>query len=229
MKDMPSDMPEGLIFAPSPKREDPRDVLITPHKIDDIADLPSSPIIATGSKRRACQMKQLIEDVTIVGIRGNVDTRIRKMTEENLDGIILAAAGVNRLGLVSNKDYTILPLSVTQMIPAPSQGILALQIKESRDDLYTILSGISDPKTVLQAEAERCFLKEVNGGCHIPVGAYLEVEECGITFHGLFGNEDGSQISKHIKTYDNLSNASSAKAISLAKEVAKAVMKEVLG
>ncbi|MEE0776576.1 MAG: hydroxymethylbilane synthase, partial [Bacillota bacterium] len=123
LKDMPGEQPEGLEMAVTPQREDPRDVIITFEPMRSIKDLPPNSKIATGSPRRIDQLKKLRPDITTMPMRGNVDTRIRKSKEQGYQGIVLAAAGLNRLGM----KYMGFPLEVDEMIPAPAQGILGLE------------------------------------------------------------------------------------------------------
>lgn len=140
MKDMPSSPAPGLMFTKAWKREDPRDVLILREK-KSLQELPQGAVIGTGSKRREFQLKRLRPDLRVVGIRGNVDTRIRKMEEEKLDGILLAAAGLRRLGM---EDRITQYLEPEEMISAPAQGILALEICEGEQKLLKMLNRLSD-------------------------------------------------------------------------------------
>lgn len=190
MKDMPSVPAPGLMFADAWKREDYRDVLILREK-NRLEELPKGAVIATGSKRREFQLKRLRPDLNIVGIRGNVDTRIRRMEEEKLDGIVLAAAGLHRLGM---KDRITQYLKIEEMIPAPAQGILALEIREGEERLLEMLNVLRDEETVRAAEAERGFLREIGGDCHAPVGAVCRKREDGsYQLSVMFGNETGSR------------------------------------
>ena len=176
MKDMPTQPACGLLFAKAWKREDPRDVLILREK-KSLFELPLGAVIGTGSKRREFQLKKLRPNLTVVGIRGNVETRIRKMEEEKLDGIVLAAAGLKRLGM---EDKITQYLEIDQMIPAPAQGILALEISEKDETLLEMLNALSDADTALAAETERGFLAEIGGGCQVPVGAVFQKDTEGI-------------------------------------------------
>ncbi len=195
MKDMPSKLPEGLSLTVPPLREDPRDVLLTPHPIKSLSDLPQGAIIATGSKRRIYQLKAERPDLELVGIRGNIDTRIRKMHEQKLDGIILAAAGLKRIDRFESDDYYSIPLEESAFIPAPAQGILAVEIKDDNQLVRNLMEGIKDEKALIQMKGERSFLKALNGSCHIPVGAYCEIKDQSlITIYGLYGKEDGSAL-----------------------------------
>ncbi|KNZ41095.1 hydroxymethylbilane synthase [Acetobacterium bakii] len=194
MKDMPSQLPEGLMLTLPTVREDPRDVLLTPHKIDSLAALPQGAVVATGSKRRISQLKKLRPDVEIVGIRGNIDTRIRKMQEQKLDGIILAAAGLKRIGRFVDDAYETVALPEKTFIPAPAQGILAVEIRADNELVKDLMKAISDPDTIVQMNGERSFLKTLNGSCHIPVGAYVEMKNESIKIYGLYGLEDMSRV-----------------------------------
>ena len=196
MKDMPSALPDGLTLSVPPMREDPRDVLLTPHKISAIQELPENAVIGTGSKRRIYQLKNIRKDFEVVGIRGNIDTRIRKMKEQGLDGIILAAAGLKRIGVYESGDYTCLPLDPCQFVSAPAQGILAVEIREDNETVKALMESVSNPVTKAQMTAERQFLISLNGSCHIPIGAYCNVEGEKLTLYGLFGNEDGTILYK---------------------------------
>ena len=191
MKDMPSILPEGLKFASIPKREDPRDVLVLKEGYNDINDLPKGAKIGTGSKRRTYQLLKYRPDLEIVPIRGNIDTRIRKIEDENLDGIVLAAAGLNRAGLNHHISYH-LPVDI--MIPAPAQGALALEIREDDSNMEKIISHIKDEMTEIQVAAERGFLRGVNGSCHIPMGAYCEIKDNKLNLSGLYGDEEGNKL-----------------------------------
>lgn len=191
MKDMPSYLPEGLKFASIPKREDPRDVLILREGYKNIDDLPEGATIGTGSKRRKFQLLNYRPDLNIVPIRGNIDTRIRKIQEENLDGVILAASGILRAGL---EDKISCYLSTEIMIPAPSQGALAIEIRKDDKEIEEIINCIRDEKTEIQVACERGFLDGINGSCHIPIGAYCTIEGEDINIVGLFGDEDGTNL-----------------------------------
>ncbi len=221
MKDMPSKLQDGLMFAKAPMREKANDVLITPHKINSIDELPKNSKIGTGSKRRMYQLLQRREDIVIEPIRGNVDTRIKKMLDNKLDGIILAQAGINRLGIKSCEEYKIIEIPVDIMIPAPAQGILGLEIKEDRKEIYDLLDKIKDEKSDIQCVVERAFLEGVNGSCHTPVGAYCEVIGEKVILVGLLGKEDGTNLICKKVTGDT------AKGKEMAYNLAKTISNEV--
>lgn len=199
MKDMPAELPEGLTFTKAWKREDPRDVLILREK-DSLEELPQGAVIGTGSKRREFQLKKLRPDLKVVDIRGNVDTRLRKMEEQQLDGIVLAAAGLHRLGM---EERITQYLEAEQMISAPAQGILALEIRTDDAVLRKMLDDLSDADTEIIAQAERGFLQKIGGDCHRPIGAVCQKEGAGYRLRAMFGNEDGSQIAYGDVTGEN--------------------------
>ncbi len=194
LKDLPTTDSEGLTIAAIPKRADARDVLIT--RRADLADaLRAGAVIATGSPRRAAQLKVLRDDLTTAEIRGNIDTRLRKFRETPAwSGLVLASAGLQRLkpdmqGLFAT------PLSFEQMLPAPGQGALALQIRaKDTDDIRKLTSALHDPVTAGAVTAERMFLNALGGGCREPIAAYAEPGPDGtLTMEGiawLFGETE---------------------------------------
>ena len=217
MKDMPSYLPEGLKFAHSPKREDPRDALIFKESYKSLDDLPQGARIGTGSKRRKYQLLKHRPDLEIVPIRGNIETRIKKIETEKLDGVVLAASGLRRAGLDDKIDYYI-PTDI--MLPAPAQGILALEIREDDKETEKIIDSIKDDITKIQIDAERGFLIGVNGSCHIPMGAYCEIEGEKITLTGLYGDGEGKKIVVQSQV------GTLADAPKIGYELAKSVLKE---
>ena len=217
MKDMPSYLPEGLKFAHSPKREDPRDALIFKEGYKSLDDLPQGARIGTGSKRRKYQLLKHRPDLEIVPIRGNIETRIKKIETEKLDGVVIAASGLRRAGLDDKIDYYI-PTDI--MLPAPAQGILALEIREDDKETEKIIDSIKDDITKIQIDAERGFLIGVNGSCHIPMGAYCEIEGEKITLTGLYGDGEGKKIVVQSQV------GTLADAPKIGYELAKSVLKE---
>lgn len=217
MKDMPSTLPAGLKFAGSPKREDPRDALILKEGYNSIDDLPQGAKIGTGSKRRQFQLLKYRPDLEIVPIRGNIETRMKKIETENLDGVVLAASGLKRAGLDSNIDYYI-PTDI--MLPAPAQGILALEIREGDVETEKVINSIKDENTQIQIDAERGFLIGVDGSCHIPMGAYCDIQGDKIKLTGLYGDGEGKTII--VKSQEGtLEDAQT-----IGYELAKSVLKE---
>ena len=216
MKDMPSSLPEGLKFASIPKREDPRDVLILKEGYSSLEDLPKGATIGTGSKRRKYQLLNHRPDLNIVPIRGNVDTRIRKIVDENLDGVVLAASGILRGGLEEKISYY-LPTDI--VVPAPAQGALAIEIRKNEPKIDEVINSLKDEITEIQVAAERGFLDGVNGSCHIPMGAYCEVDGEKIKLTGLYGDEEGKALV--IKSIDGSVHAPRELGIELAKLILK--------
>ena len=217
MKDMPSLLPEGLKFASIPKREDARDVLVLKDGYYDINDLPIGAKIATGSKRRKYQLLKHRPDLNIVPIRGNIDTRINKIVDENLDGVVLAASGLLRAGF-EDKISCYIPKDI--MIPAPAQGALAIEIRKSSKDIENIIESLKDIETEIQVSAERGFLDGINGSCHLPIGAYCNVDGENIVLTGLYGDEYGKKLIT--KTIEG--KASQARELGL--ELARLILKE---
>ena len=217
MKDMPSTLPAGLRFAGTPEREDPRDVLILKEGYKNIDDLPRGAKIGKGSKRRKYQLLKYRPDLEIVPIRGNIDTRIQKIKDENLDGIVLAAAGMIRAGMTEQISYY---FPVDLMVPAPAQGALAIEIRENDLEIESLVNSIKDEVTQVRVAAERGFLIGVNGSCHVPMGAYCEIVGDQLKLTGLYGNEEGSKLV--IKTLEG----SIESPIDLGVELAQLVLKE---
>lgn len=193
MKDMPGEIPDGLCFADAWEREDPRDVLIL-REAKSLSDLPEHAVIGTGSKRRAFQLLALRSDLTIVDIRGNVDTRLKKMHEQKLDGIVLAAAGLKRLHMESVITQY---LSTEEMIPAAAQGTLAIELSSQDTELRSMVNAFSDEKAQRIAQTEREFLQQIGGDCHMPIGAYATIlADNTIRLQALFGDADGKHLAK---------------------------------
>lgn len=175
MKDMPFEIPEGLKLLPVFKREDSRDVFISNN--GRFIDLRENAKVGTSSLRRSVQLKNLRPDIEIVPIRGNIATRIRKMDELILDGIVLAAAGIKRLGLDKLvKDY----FPVDLIVPAPCQGILAVEVRvDFESEFFEIYPMLLDVKTFFESSVERKIMKKLGGNCKIPLGVYSEYKKIG--------------------------------------------------
>jgi hydroxymethylbilane synthase len=171
-KDLPADLPEGLVLAGFPRREDPSDVFIGAPGVTRFADLPKGAAVGTASLRRQIQLRSARPDLGFVALRGNVDTRLRKLAEGRASGIILALAGLRRLGLASTPHEV---LGADLVLPAPGQGSLAVECRESRADVRAALAPTFDEDTRLETELERHLLKAVGGGCATPLGALARV------------------------------------------------------
>ncbi|HEU20681.1 MAG TPA: hydroxymethylbilane synthase [Deltaproteobacteria bacterium] len=190
MKDVPVGLPEDLEIGAVPQREDPRDVLVS-RDGRKIEELRNGARIGTGSLRRTIQLRQLLPDAEVIPIRGNLDTRIRKIESEDLDGIVVAAAGMRRMGLTGQVSQYI---PVEWMIPSAGQGILGVEVKRDDTDSKEIISFLNHSDTLVELTAERAFLKRLGGGCQVPIGAYCRKQGDRLILRGLLGTVDGSFI-----------------------------------
>ncbi|MFD1171394.1 hydroxymethylbilane synthase [Oceanobacillus picturae] len=195
MKDMPSSMPEGLTISSIPVREDHRDAFISKENVA-LKDLPEGAIIGTSSLRRAAQMLAERPDVSIKWIRGNIETRIRKLQEEDYDAIILAVSGLKRVGL--SEELITEYLEPEVCVPAVGQGALAIECREDDQELHTLLDLINDQYTTITVTAERTFLHLLEGGCQVPIGGYAYLDKEEIVLTALVGTPDGKTILKEV-------------------------------
>ena len=190
LKDLPTENRQGLTIAAIPKRERANDVLITNCKINSINDLPSGITIGTSSLRRIAQLKRLRDDIECAALRGNIETRLRKVREKQVDAIVIAYAGLSRLNLC-NEISLILP--VDDFIPAPAQGALAIQIRDDDTELAQIACRLDDKNTRIAVENERAVLKALHGGCSIPLGVYCQVINEQIKTNAMLCDIDGKR------------------------------------
>ncbi len=194
LKDLPTQTPEGLTLAAIPPREDARDALVTASPtLSSLQALPQQARLGTGSLRRRVQLQLLRPDLVISPIRGNVETRIKKIEQENLDGIILAAAGLNRLGLHDKIAY-IFP--VEEMVPAIGQGALAIEIRTDDESTRRIVEPVDDLATRSCTLAERRFLHEMGGGCDVPMGAHASIKNDKATFTAFVAGPRSLQVAR---------------------------------
>jgi len=194
MKDLPSEMPKGLALGAVPERIDPRDVYIgkTAAPIDD---LPGGSQIATSSLRRQAILKSLYPRLEFVEMKGNLDTRLAKLRapSSKLAGIIVAAAGVRRL--YPDRGIPVQPLPADRVVPAAGQGVLALQIRETDEEMRKILAPIHHPPTAACVEAERELQRRLEGGCQVPLGCYAQASDDGVlTLSACIGTVDGRRL-----------------------------------
>ncbi len=201
MKDVPYELPAGFELVAMPEREDPRDVLVSREGIK-LKDLKKGAVIGTSSIRRAAQIKKLRDDLVIVPIRGNVGTRLEKMKSENMDAIILAAAGLKRLGM---EDVITEYLDPRIFIPAVGQGALGIECLINAEN-KEYFKALDNKETRITVEAERSFMKRLNGGCHTLIGCHAEIENDQLYIIGTF-EVDGEIIVKDIRgrKEDNIS------------------------
>ena len=190
LKDVPADIPEGLEIGVTPKREDPRDVLVSRGGVM-LDELPAGARVGTGSLRRSIQLRHHFPRIRVVPIRGNLETRIRKIEMEGLDGVVVAAAGINRMGWGGKVTQFIPP---ELMIPAVGQGALAVEVRGGDNETKSVLSFLDDEDSRLAITAERAFLKVFGGGCQLPIAAHAERRGADVVLTGLVGNLDGSII-----------------------------------
>ncbi|MDP8255796.1 MAG: hydroxymethylbilane synthase [Candidatus Alcyoniella australis] len=191
LKDLPTEPTPDLVLAAIMEREDPRDMLVSPRGLGPDG-LPPDVRIGTGSPRRRAQIRLLRPDCRCLEIRGNVETRLRKLEQSGeYDALVLAAAGVRRLGLL---DERMLPLSFEQMLPAPGQGAMAVQCRENDRRLRELLALLDHRLTRLAVEAERALLEFTEGGCHVPLGAHCRVTENALELQGLIATPEGDLV-----------------------------------
>ncbi|MEN6325285.1 MAG: hydroxymethylbilane synthase [Syntrophomonas sp.] len=192
MKDLPTQLEKGLAIGAVLERENPADVLIS-NRNYTFDSLPPEARIGTSSLRRIAQLKKLRPDLVFVEIRGNVETRIRKMQEENLDGIVLAYAGVKRLGM-EDAISEILPCEV--ILPAVGQGVIAIETRSNDAEVLSLLEAINDKNAYLSCEAERAFLQGLEGGCQVPIASLATINDDKILLQGLIAALDGGEVIK---------------------------------
>ena len=195
-KDVPSLSAAGLALAAFPQREDPRDVVVSRHHVG-LADLPPNPVVGTSSRRRAAQVLALRPDAVISDLRGNIDTRLKKSATEHYDAIILAAAGLARMGWL-DRATELLPIE--RFTPAPGQGALAVETRETPDAAFALVGAIDDARIRQALEIERSFLRGIGGGCTTPLGAHAVVEtlhgQAIARFWGMLARDDYSALER---------------------------------
>ena len=192
MKDVPSELPEELHLGIIPLRENPHDAFIS-SKYATLADLPQGSTVGTSSLRRRSQLAALRPDLEIVDLRGNLDTRLRKLDEGQFQAIILAAAGLNRLGMSSRATGY---FTAREMLPAVGQGALGIELRKDDVELLAGLQFLNDARTTTAVTAERAFLHRLEGGCQVPIGAFAEVTDNQVELTGLVASVDGKVVLK---------------------------------
>ena len=192
LKDLPTELPDGLCIAATPARVDPRDVLVGPEgEHTTLASLKEGAVVGTSSLRRVALLRAFRRDVTPRTIRGNVDTRLRKLDEGQFDAIILAAAGLTRLGLAKRVSEW---LERTSWLPAPGQGALALVTRSEDAETRELVGALNDPDSLAAVSAERTFLEALGGGCQVPIGALGIPYEEKLRLWGLVASPDGRRV-----------------------------------
>ncbi len=190
MKDVPVEFPQGLHLAVILAREDPRDAFVS-NRYSSLNDLPSNAKIGTCSLRRQCQLKAQFPNVEILPLRGNVNTRLAKLEAGEFDAIILAAAGLKRLGM-ANKITQCLDTKVS--LPAIGQGAIGIESRRDNEEINQLLQALSDKETTICITAERAMNTRLNGGCQVPIAGFAEIKQQQLLMRGLVGNPDGSIV-----------------------------------
>jgi hydroxymethylbilane synthase len=190
MKDVPTELPEGMYIAATPERVDPRDALVS-GKGYTLETMPQGAKVGTSSLRRVAQVRSLRPDVEIVDVRGNLDTRMRKAEDGEVDVVILASAGITRMGWAERISSYI---PTEQMVSAVGQGAIGIEIRDDDEFMIEVMSKINHPETFTCISAERVVMRTLEGGCQVPIGAYARIEGDKLVMDGLVGSVDGTQI-----------------------------------
>jgi hydroxymethylbilane synthase len=193
IKDVPTELPEGLYLSVITKREDPRDVFISKDGIR-LKDLPRGAKIGTSSLRRQAQLLHFRDDFVMIPLRGNLDTRLKKLKTLNLDGIVLALAGVRRLGL-EERVTEVIPTEIS--LPAIGQGALGIETRKGDEEVEETTRFLNDPESSIAISAERAFLKRLGGGCQVPIAAFGRIEDSTLKIDGMVGTIDGKRLIRH--------------------------------
>lgn len=189
-KDVPAHLPEGYVLAATLARDDPRDAFVSV-RFGGLGELPAGARVGTSSLRRQCQLSARHPRLKVEPLRGNVDTRVRKLDEGLYDGVVLAAAGLKRLGLEHRIKALLAP---EECLPAPGQGALAVECRVERADLLELLAPLADEETARCVAAERAFSRALAGSCNVPLGAYATIAGGRMRLRGFVGAPDGTRL-----------------------------------
>lgn len=226
MKDVPMDLPEGLALPVIGKREEPRDVFVS-NQFHSLAELPRGAIVGTSSLRRQTQLRALRSDLTLNNLRGNINTRLRRLDDGDYDAIILAAAGLKRMSFGSRiRSY----LSTEQSLPSAGQGALGIECREGDEAVMKLIAPLADEITTDCVTAERALCRRLGGGCKVPVAAYAEIHHGELQLRGLVANQAGTTILRARLSGDpkNADNIGTRVAEALLQQGAEAILKEFL-
>ena len=190
MKDVPMEMPEGFVLAAISARENPRDAFVS-NKFAGLAELPAGAVVGTSSLRREAMLRSRYPHLMIRSLRGNLGTRLRKLDEGQYDAIILAAAGLIRLGLGDRVRALLTP---EESLPAPGQGALGIEVVDSRPDMAALVAPLGDADSAACVRAERAFSRALGGSCQLPLGAYAEIKRGQVWLRGFVATADGREI-----------------------------------
>jgi len=190
MKDVPAELPPGFVLAAITAREDPRDALVS-NRFATLAEMPRGAVLGTSSLRRAAQVRERHPGLEVALLRGNVETRVAKLDRGEYDAIVLAVAGLVRLGLGARIRSR---LSLDESVPAPGQGALGIECLAARHDVQRILAPLADATTALCVRAERAVSRALGGSCSLPLGAYAEMRDGRLELTALVASQDGRQV-----------------------------------
>jgi len=225
MKDVPMEFPEGLELAVICEREDPRDALVS-NKFSKLSDLPKGAVLGTSSLRRQCQIGALRPDLRIKDLRGNVNTRLRKLDDGEYDAIVLAAAGLKRLDM---SDRIADHIDTCTSLPAGGQGAVGIECRADDDVVKSLLEPLSHKETTYRVLAERALNKRLEGGCQVPIACFAEIEADQLSMRALVGSLDGQTIlrSEGVDSCENAENLGIRLAEDLLSQGAADILKEV--
>ena len=234
-KDVPMQLPVGLVLAVICQREDPFDALVLPsvqdsklsHTITKISDLPEGSAIGTSSLRRQCQLQQRRPDLQFKSLRGNVNSRLAKLDNGEFDAIILAAAGLTRLGLADRISFH---LPVDWMLPAVAQGALSIECRDDDAGTQALIRPLNDAVSELSVTAERAMNRRLNGGCQVPIAGFAQLSEAGdrLQLEGRVGAVDGSQLLIESGHIEHLLTLESAQALVKAEQLGVTIAEQLL-
>ncbi len=214
MKDVPAEQPNGLILGAIPKREEPTDRLLSV-RYGSLAELPQRAAVGTSSLRRKAQLLGLRPDLTIIDLRGNLDTRVAKLLDGQFDAIVVAAAGLNRLELSAPK---VVSLGPPDFLPAPAQGALGIEYRDDDPDVAAMLAFFDHPESRDAVSAERGFLARLEGGCQVPIAAYATISGNTVSLEGLVADpQDGRAFRDRI-------SGPRSQAVALGRSLAESVL-----
>lgn len=196
LKDLSVELAPGLVIGATPPRDDPRDALVSPNG-ERLSELPSGASLGTSSIRRKAQILSLRPDIRVLGVHGNVETRVRKMDELHLGGVVLAAAGLDRLEMGTRISQR---FAVDEIVPSAGQGTIAVELRKGDAEMRRMVSEINDEKTMRSAECERAFARAIGSDCYVPAGAHASPNGRSLTLIGMIASPDGRSVLKRKAT-----------------------------
>jgi hydroxymethylbilane synthase len=224
MKDVPMQLPAGFAIAAITAREDPRDAFVS-RRFAALGALPSGARVGTSSLRRESQVRARYPQLDVQPLRGNVNTRLRKLDQDEYDAVILAAAGLKRLGLAQRITALLTP---DESLPAPGQGALGLECRTERAELLALLAALDDPATAWCVRAERAVSRALAGSCVVPLGAYAEPSGGGVRLRGFVASPDGARMARAELPAARWEDDPEATGQALAEQLAQAGAREIL-